>query len=227
MTRYRDLTANSSFDTIVGRGLSRQFGRRVLWGNLDFTVEAGQMVALTGPSGSGKSTLLNCVGLLERVSVGSILVNGHDITSFHAAAARRFRRDTVGYLFQNYALVENATVAENLAIATAAQRRSTRRAAPLASDALRQVGLHGRETEPVYRLSGGEQQRVALARLIVKNPSIVLADEPTGALDRGNADMVVQALRAFADRGCAVLVATHSDNVAGACDGRIDLAMAG
>ena len=208
---------------IVGRRLCKRFGKRVLWSELEFTVQAGHMVALTGPSGSGKSTLLNCIGLLEEVSSGSLLINGEDTTAFRKAAARRFRRDALGYLFQNYALVENASIIDNLNIATAAQPRATRSKAPLPEEALDQVGLGGRGKEPVYRLSGGEQQRVALARLIVKNPSIVLADEPTGALDRKNAEMVIQSLRALADAGRAVLIATHSEHVTGACDYRIDL----
>lgn len=212
--------------TIVGSNLCKRFGKRVLWSELDFTVQAGHMVALTGPSGSGKSTLLNCIGLLEDVSSGSILINGDDITAFRKAAARRFRRDALGYLFQNYALVENATIIDNLNIATAAQPRAIRSSAPLPDEALDQVGLGGRGKEPVYRLSGGEQQRVALARLIVKNPSVVLADEPTGALDRDNADMVVRSLRLLADDGRAVLIATHSAHVASACDHRIDLGTA-
>lgn len=210
--------------SIVATKLRKQFGKRVLWSELDFTIEAGQMVALTGPSGSGKSTLLNCVGLLEKVTAGAIEVDGEDITTFSGKKARCFRRDALGYLFQNYALIENASILDNLSVATAAQSRSLRNAAPSTEQALEQVGLGGREREPVYRLSGGEQQRVALARLMVKNPRVVLADEPTGALDHDNSDMVIAALRTLADDGRAVLIATHSQQVASACDYRIDLA---
>lgn len=109
-------------------------------------------------------------------------------------------------------------------VACAAQPRSLRSLAPPVEQALERVGLGGRGAEPVYRLSGGEQQRVALARLIVKRPSVVLADEPTGALDHGNADMVIESLQTMAADGCAVLIATHSEHVASACDYRISLA---
>lgn len=201
--------------TIVAKNVGKSFGDRILFENRSFSVDSGMMVALTGPSGSGKSTLLNCVGLLEKVSSGSIEVDGSDITRFSGGAARRFRRDTLGYLFQNYALVDNATVKFNLDIARVPGRQT--RPGVSNDESLDIVGLGGRGDEPVYRMSGGEQQRVALARLLVKAPSVVLADEPTGALDQDNADMVLGALRKIAESGAAVLVATHSQHVVAAC----------
>ncbi len=174
------------------------------------------MLALTGPSGAGKSTLLNCIGLLEKADGGEILVEGTDITRFGRRAQRLFRRDTLGYLFQNYALIENATVKENLdaAIASGSARRKRRQYA----EALERVGLSGREEEPIYQLSGGEQQRVALARLIVKRATLILADEPTGALDEKNERMVMQILKDLADEGACVVVTTHRRSVREECD---------
>ncbi|WP_155361987.1 ABC transporter ATP-binding protein [Acrocarpospora macrocephala] len=201
---------------VEARGLTKSFGVRALWKELSFDLSRGQMLALTGPSGSGKSTLLNCLGVLESVDDGEILVNGQDITRFGRHQARRFRRDILGYLFQNYALIENATIAQNLDVALAAIRPWWRR--PDYNEALERVGLGGRGKEMVFRLSGGEQQRVALARLIVKQPSLVLADEPTGALDEENGRVVVSALREMAQAGCAVVVATHNKDVVAACD---------
>lgn len=205
--------------SVVVEGVAKSFGSRVLFEDRSFTVEQGQMVALTGPSGSGKSTLLNCIGLLEKVSAGSITVDGRDVTRLRPAGARRFRRDTLGYLFQNYALVQNATVRFNLDVARVPGRKG-RPEVPV-EEALERVGLQGREKAPVFQLSGGEQQRVALARLMVKAPTVVLADEPTGALDRTNADMVLKSLREFAGAGAAVLVATHSQHVVEACTDEI------
>ncbi|WP_125778407.1 ATP-binding cassette domain-containing protein [Antribacter gilvus] len=205
--------------SVVVEGVAKSFGSRVLFEDRSFTVEQGQMVALTGPSGSGKSTLLNCIGLLEKVSAGSITVDGQDVTRLRPAGARRFRRDTLGYLFQNYALVQNATVQFNLDVARVPGRKG-RPGVPL-EEALERVGLQGHEKAPVFQLSGGEQQRVALARLMVKAPTVVLADEPTGALDRINADMVLKSLREFAGAGAAVLVATHSQHVVEACTDEI------
>jgi putative ABC transport system ATP-binding protein len=194
------------------------FGERRLWSGLDVTLKPGRMAALTGPSGSGKSTLLNCFGLLERPTGGEIRYGGRDLSGLGPGGVRRFRRDVLGYLFQNYALVENATIAQNLDVALRARRRRGAEARAASSEALERVGLPGRHRERVSRLSGGEQQRVALARLLVKEPKLVLADEPTGALDRGNTETVVRLLREMADEGACVVIATHDDWVRDQCD---------
>jgi putative ABC transport system ATP-binding protein len=206
---------------IAVNGLSKSFGHRALWSDLNLTAKGGQMLAVTGPSGSGKSTLLSCIGLLESPTSGQILFDGADITRFGRKRARRFRRDILGYLFQSYALIEDATVAENLQIAITARR--DRRSRLL--DALDRVGLAGREKEKIHRLSGGEQQRVALARLLVKRPSLVLADEPTGALDNANAAMVIDTLREMSGAGCTVIIATHSDYIRSRCDSTFDVSV--
>lgn len=203
--------------------LTKSFGPRTLWSNLKFTVQQGEMCALVGPSGAGKSTLLNCLGLLENPDSGQIHVDGTDITRLRRAAGRRFRRDTLGYLFQNYALIENASVAANLDAAVGAQHAFLRRQRHRYTDALDRVGLTGRDTEKIYRLSGGEQQRVALARLLVKRPTLVLADEPTGALDDTNEQMVIDTLREMSQHGCTVLIATHRDQVHNQCDSTIEV----
>ncbi|MFD7134117.1 ABC transporter ATP-binding protein [Streptomyces sp. NPDC059894] len=198
-------------------GLSKSFGSRALWQDLTFTIEAGRMLALTGPSGSGKSTLLNCLGLLDAPTTGTMRHHDQDITKLSPRKARAYRRDTLGYLFQNYALIDNATIADNLSVAVK-PARSNRGCRPTLAQALQQVGLADREDDVVHRLSGGEQQRVALARLIVKQPTLVLADEPTGALDLDNTHMVITTLRALADTGCAVVIATHDPTVRDLCD---------
>jgi putative ABC transport system ATP-binding protein len=209
---------------ITVHGITKSFGNRPIWSDLSFTVEKGRMTAIVGPSGCGKSTVLHCLGTLETVDSGSIVIDGAEVTRMRAGARRRLRRDVLGYLFQNYALIENATVADNVGVAIPARggRRRT-----VVDAALARVGLGGRGAEPVYRLSGGEQQRVAVARLLVKRPSVILADEPTGALDGGNAESVIGLLRELAGDGSTVVVATHSDHVADACDATLDLGPAG
>ncbi|MGW7243270.1 ABC transporter ATP-binding protein [Streptomyces sp. NPDC054804] len=214
--------------------LSKVFGARTLWRNVNLTVNRGEMLALVGPSGSGKSTLLNCLGLLDRPSTGTIRHEGKDITRFGRGDVRRFRRDTLGYLFQHYALIENATVVENLEV-VAKPRRSARSegkgngngtgngygrndGSAAVAEALDRVGLAGREKEKIYHLSGGEQQRVALARLMVQRPALVLADEPTGALDEDNSTVVIDILREMSEAGCAVVIATHDAGVRRRCD---------
>ncbi|MEO3974015.1 ATP-binding cassette domain-containing protein [Streptomyces sp. CAU 1734] len=199
-------------------GLSKGFGKRMLWRDVSLTVSRGEMLALIGPSGSGKSTLLNCLGLLDRPNSGAIRHEGNDITRFGRREARLFRRDVLGYLFQGYALIENATVEENLEVAVKPRRAPRDKAGPSLAEALERVGLAGRHKETVHRLSGGEQQRVALARLIVQQPALVLADEPTAALDHDNTGMVLDSLREMSQAGCAVVIATHNDTVRDACD---------
>ncbi|MFE0510335.1 ABC transporter ATP-binding protein [Streptomyces sp. NPDC058964] len=196
--------------------LSKTFGQRVLWHDVNLTVNRGEMLALVGPSGSGKSTLLNCLGLLDRPTAGTIRYEGKDITRFGKGEIRRFRRDTLGYLFQHYALIENATVDENLEVA-ARPRRSGKGGTAMA-EALDRVGLAGRGKERIHHLSGGEQQRVALARLMVQRPALVLADEPTGALDEANATAVIGILREMSETGCTVVLATHDAAVRDRCD---------
>lgn len=208
---------------IVVEDLSKSFEQRVLWSGVGFVAECGEMLALVGPSGAGKSTLLNCIGLLESADDGEIRVDGSDITRFGRGARRRFRRDSLGYLFQNYALIDNATVSANLDAAVAASGVSMRQRRRGYEAALERVGLAGRAREKVYRLSGGEQQRVALARLLVKKPTLILADEPTGALDKKNETMVIEALRDMSTRGATVVVATHNDRVRAACDSLFDV----
>lgn len=203
---------------IVVDDLSKSFGPRILWSDVRFTVEDAEMLALVGPSGAGKSTLLNCIGLLETADSGGISVDGNDITRFGRSASRRFRRDSLGYLFQNYALIDNATVSDNLDAVIATSGTTLRRRRREYEAALGRVGLAGRSKEKIYRLSGGEQQRVALARLLVKEPALILADEPTGALDEENEAMVIEVLRDMSIQGTTVIIATHRDQVRARCD---------
>lgn len=203
---------------VVLNGVRREFGARILFNRLSHTCEPRTLTAITGASGSGKSTLLHCIGTLEDVNAGSIHIGDTCITGASDRVRRHVRRDVLGFLFQNYALVEALTVRENLAIAVGRTRRADRE-----SEALDRVGLGGRAPEPVFQLSGGEQQRVALARLIVHSPRVILADEPTGALDRENADRVIAELRRCAAEGATVIIASHSPLVLAACESVIRL----
>jgi putative ABC transport system ATP-binding protein len=203
--------------------LSKRFGARTLWHDLKFSVGQGEMLALVGPSGSGKSTLLNCMGLLDRPTAGAVHYVGKDITRFSRREARLFRRDVLGYLFQHYALIENATLEENLDVVAKPRHPVPGRPGVTITEALDRVGLGGRKGEQVHCLSGGEQQRVAVARLLVQQPALVLADEPTAALDSANAAMVLGMLREMSSAGCAVVIATHDDAVRDACDAVFDV----
>ena len=202
--------------------ISVAYGRHTVLDNVSGHAPEGGMLALTGPSGSGKTTLLNCLGTLHRPDAGQILVDGRDLLRFSRRELRRFRRDHLGFLFQNYALVPEASVRANLTMAmtSAPLKRIDSRAI---AAALEDVGLGGREKEIVAHLSGGEQQRLALARLLVRAPSLILADEPSGALDADNEAMVLETLRSMADSGATVVIATHSPAVRSACDAQLSL----
>ncbi|WP_216819755.1 ATP-binding cassette domain-containing protein [Frondihabitans sp. 762G35] len=218
------MSTTSPSTAISVEGLSKTRGKETLWADVTFTVEAGSALAVTGPSGAGKSTLLNCVGLLEKPDAGTIDLDGVSTRRISRSTRRRLFRSTIGHLFQNYGLVESWTVDGNLDVAFVGRgldrrlRRDRRRAA------LERVGLTGLGTRRVYSLSGGEQQRIALARLLLKNPTVVLADEPSAALDHDNAAVVLSVLAELRHGGSAIVVATHDDVVTEWCDDRIELA---
>lgn len=198
--------------TIYVREVSCAFRGRTVIKDFTATFEASRVTALTGASGSGKTTLLNMLGGLTTPDSGKIEFEGQNIAAMSSRARRKFRRASVGYLFQDYGLVSDLSVAENIKIAI------PRVAGETMAAALARVGLRGSEKRTVSELSGGEQQRIALARLILAEPKIVLADEPTGALDDANLQLVFEQLHQFAERGSTVVVATHSAFIADSAD---------
>ncbi|WP_240347570.1 ABC transporter ATP-binding protein [Curtobacterium sp. 24E2] len=172
-------------------------------------VAAGELVAVVGPSGSGKSTMLNIVGTLDRPTSGTVTIAGNDVASMSDDALSRLRADHIGFVFQHFHLQAGATAAENVAdglLYAGIPRRDRHRRAV---DALGRVGLGHRVDHRPHQLSGGEKQRVAIARAIVGEPTILLADEPTGALDTASGTAVLGLLRELNDGGTTVLVITH------------------
>jgi putative ABC transport system ATP-binding protein len=190
------------------RNASKRRGGRALWHDLSFDVDDGEIVGLVGPSGCGKSTLLDCVGHIDVLDSGTIQIDGESADS-NGRRARLIRRRHLGYLFQDFGLVPDMTVQSNVDVVRLPDGRRGHRGIRT-GEVLDRVGLAGRGTDRVHELSGGEQQRVAMARLLVKRPSVILADEPTSALDEDNATMVLDLLDALAADGAAVLIATHS-----------------
>ncbi|WP_336088128.1 ABC transporter ATP-binding protein [Nocardia sp. SSK8] len=205
-------------------GLRKAFGSRTVLDNVSLTVESGSMVAVAGPSGSGKTTLLNCIGLLDTYDDGTIIVNGKDLARMKRGARTRYFRHDVGYLFQNYALIDEETVDRNLDIACAYVSRGEGTKKDWKLHALAEVGLADKLSARVFELSGGEQQRVAVARLLIRRPKVILADEPTGALDGANRDIIMKLLRTMRDDGAAIVVVTHDPNVVAECDDQIRMA---
>jgi putative ABC transport system ATP-binding protein len=185
---------------------------------IDLSVEAGSMVAVMGPSGSGKSSLLTIAGGLERPTGGRVLVDGADLATLSRAALARLRRRTVGYVFQNYNLLPGLTAAENVALPLELDGIPARNAHRTATTALDELGLSEQAGRYPDELSGGERQRVAIARAVVGERRLLLADEPSGALDSANGEAVMRLLHAACKRGVAAVVVTHDAQLASWAD---------
>lgn len=198
----------------VGLALS---GRTVLH---DETVRAlpGRALALVGPSGCGKTTLLSVLGLLHKPDTGKVLAGGTETCGWKDRSRRRFWQEHAAFVFQDYGLIDDESVAYNVALSRLSLFRPTRKHVAQVEDALEQVGLGGRSHEKVSRLSGGEKQRVGLARAIFRRADIILADEPTASLDQRNRELVTGLLKAEAARGVTVVVATHDERLIAVCD---------
>jgi putative ABC transport system ATP-binding protein len=198
-------------EVLVATGLRRRFGRVEALRRAALTVRAGELVVLLGRTGAGKTTLLSCCGGLDRPDAGRVEVAGQDLTALDGAALERFLRGTVGWVFQTAGLLPLMTAAENVALALELLGQPPARAAERARVALAEVGLADREAHRAAELSGGEQQRVALTRALVKAPALLLADEPTAQLDTETARAITALIREAAERGTAVLLATHDE----------------
>ncbi|MBP3235240.1 MAG: ATP-binding cassette domain-containing protein [Eubacterium sp.] len=182
--------------------LNKTFEDRLLFNNFNLDIPDGSFVVINGESGSGKTTLINMIGGIEPVDSGKIIVDGIDIT--RRINKKKYYKNIVGFLFQNFALLENKTVRQNLELI-----QKTGRSEIKIDEALDRVGLGNSAEKKVYKLSGGEQQRIALARLMVKKCSLILADEPTGSLDKKNSDMVMEILHDLNREGKTVIMVTH------------------
>jgi putative ABC transport system ATP-binding protein len=185
---------------------------------VSFSVVPGEMVALMGPSGCGKSTLLNLVGCVDLPTSGDVLVDGRRTSDLGDDALTLLRRDRVGTIFQFFNLLPALTAHENVALPLVLQKRPPAEIATRVDEALASVGLSGKARAFPSQLSGGQSQRIAIARAIVHRPAILLADEPTGNLDSVSGDSVLALLRSFADGGQAIVMATHSSDAAAVCD---------
>ena len=191
--------------------------------NVSFSVSRGELVAIVGPSGSGKSTLLGLMGCLDAPTDGVLRVAGRNLAELGDRGRTLLRRDTIGFVFQQFHLVQNLSARQNVETALLFRGLTRGERETLATGALSRVGLGSRMDHRPSKLSGGEQQRVALARAIVTEPSLVLADEPTGNLDSSNAERMMHLLTSFASEGAAVIVVTHDHEIAARFPRRIEM----
>ncbi|MGF3227032.1 ABC transporter ATP-binding protein [Facklamia sp. P12932] len=201
--------------------LHKNFGQRSLFADLNLNFEAGTSYALTGQSGSGKTTLLNMIAHLEVYDQGQILFKGQDLKSIKDFV---FFRDYLGYLFQNFGLIENETIEANLALGLIGKKLSKPDKKTRMHEILDQVGLNYLKLDrKVFELSGGEAQRVALAKVILKDPPLILADEPTASIDIENAKAIMKKLLSLSNDNRVILIATHDPLVWEMVDQVVDL----
>jgi putative ABC transport system ATP-binding protein len=218
-------TASGARPVVELRGVTKTYesggGTVVALSEVDFAVAPGEFVAVVGPSGSGKSTMLNVLGLLDAPSEGDRYLAGRDVTGLTDAERTDARKDAVGFVFQDYHLIPTLTALENVTLPTLFDRDGA--ADDRARDLLDRVGLGDRLDHTPDRLSGGQKQRVAIARALINRPGVLLADEPTGNLDRATGTTILEEFRRICAAGVAVVAVTHDDLVTEYADRTVEL----
>jgi putative ABC transport system ATP-binding protein len=178
--------------------------------DISFGVEQGEFVAIMGASGSGKTTLLNCISTIDRVTSGHIYLENTDITTLKGKALNRFRREKLGFIFQDFNLLDTLTAYENIALALSIQKMPAHQIGKMVKTVAKQLGITEVLKKYPYQMSGGQKQRVASARAIVTSPKLVLADEPTGALDSKSAKMLLERFDYLnQEQGATIMMVTH------------------
>lgn len=214
-------------------GLTKRYGvgdaEHTVLDGLDLTIDKGEFIAIMGPSGCGKTTLLNILGLLDRADDGEYFLDGRDVETMTSARRARIRSEQIGFVFQNFNLVSRLNVIENVALPLTYQGKHKTKRLQDASKMLGTFHLSEREYYMPWQLSGGQTQRVAIARALVNNPSIVLADEPTGNLDSRSSHVIMEELADIHRRGNTIIMVTHNPDLTSYAsrvihmtDGRID-----
>ena len=201
--------------------LRKEFGNVRALDGVSFRVNAGEWIAIMGPSGSGKTTLINILGGLDTPTAGQATVDGTDVARLDEAGLTRFRAEKIGFIFQQFHLVPYLTALENVMLAQYFHSTTDEKEA---QRSLERVGLGDRIEHLPSRLSGGEQQRVAVARALINHPKLILADEPTGNLDEANEEIVLSLLRELHGEGHTILMVTHAATIGRLADRRIEFA---
>lgn len=204
--------------------VGKVYGNRSIFRDIGLMLSEGESLAITGPSGCGKSTLLNIIGLLESPSSGTITLDNLPYPSINSSKAAHIRKELISYLFQSYALIQSQSALDNVLLGMKYAHGSREEKSNRAHELLKRLELENVINDKVFTLSGGEQQRVALARCILKPGKLILADEPTGALDPQLAHLVLkEILQLQHEYGKSLIVVTHDQKVAESCDTRLQL----
>ena len=182
--------------------------------DISFSVEAGEFLGIMGASGSGKTTLLNCISTIDTVSAGHIFLEGTDITEINPKSLARFRRENLGFVFQDFNLLDTLTISENIALALAINKVPAGSVEPRILDIAGKLNISDILNKYPYQVSGGQKQRCACARAIINNPKLLLADEPTGALDYQTGKAILKLLQDTCKKGMTVVVITHNQAIA-------------
>lgn len=203
--------------------ICQKFNGNTIIENINFSINDGEMVAIMGKSGKGKTTLLNIMGLIAKPSEGDLYLFNKKNVDIHSKEAMLLRRNKIGYLFQNYGLVEDETVKWNLNIALEYKKLSKNERVQKIKEALKMLHLEKLIDKHVYKLSGGEQQRIAMLKLYLQESQLILADEPTGSLDKENRDVIIQMLKDFNNEGKTIVIVTHDNHIAQTCSRVINI----
>jgi putative ABC transport system ATP-binding protein len=207
----RSEESGMSEDLLVLRNVSKVYGSLRALKDIDLTVKQGEWLAIMGPSGSGKTTMMNIIGCMDKPSSGEVILNGVDISRENGKNLTDIRRDKIGLIFQQFHLVNYLTALENVMVAQYYHSMPDEKEA---LEALDRVGLADRAKHLPSQLSGGEQQRVCIARALINYPMLILADEPTGNLDEANENMVIDIFTKLHKEGSTIIVVTHDPEVA-------------
>lgn len=199
------------------KDISVDISEKKIFSNVTFEMKKGEMVAITGPSGCGKTTLLNCLGLIKSVDCGKIMIDGKNVTKCKDKEKTKFWHDYATFIYQDYGIIEDESVAYNVTLDKHKMRSDK------VQTILKKVGLADRNNELAIVLSGGEKQRVGIARAIFKSATVIYADEPTASLDVKNRELVIELLRQCARQGAIVVLSTHDERLVKECDKIIDM----
>ena len=208
------------------KSLTKRYGigdaEQVALDGIDLTINKGEFIAIMGPSGCGKTTLLNILGLLDRPDEGTYHLGSKSVTNISSSRSAKIRNEKIGFVFQSFNLIPRLNVVENVALPLTYTGKSRIKSLEIASKTLEKFYLNEREYYMPHQLSGGQTQRVAIARALVNNPSIILADEPTGNLDSKASHIIMEELAAIHKQGNTIIMVTHNPDMTTYADGQID-----